>query len=66
MTGLFILSRGGSIENISVAQQWIYANDIENTSSADKDACCEREREVRKPGESERHFVAGREKEHRL
>jgi hypothetical protein len=31
---LFMSSRDGSIENISVAQQWIYANHMENTSSS--------------------------------
>jgi hypothetical protein len=31
---LYLQSRGGSIEKISVAQQWIYANYIENTSSS--------------------------------
>jgi hypothetical protein len=31
---VFILSRGGSIENTSVAQQWIYVNHTENTASS--------------------------------
>jgi hypothetical protein len=36
--GLLIETRGGHVENTNVAQQWIYANHIENTSSV-KNAC---------------------------
>jgi hypothetical protein len=34
MTALLIQSQGGSIENTSIAQQWIYMNHTENTASS--------------------------------